>query len=362
MMKRILEVVNGMNMGGIENFVMNVLRNIDTDKYKVDFLYTLKAETYFDQEILARGCHIYKVSGRSEGVLSHLKELNTFFKEHKGYDVVHIHYAFSSCFTVAMYARLYGVKNIIIHSHNTNAPHRILHYMFRPLLSLFGTQFCACSEMAARWMFSLPLHKVNIIHNAIDSDKYLYSEIDRKAIREELQIEEDCKVIGCIGRLAPQKNHVFLLKIMRQVVDRDPKTILLIIGDGPLKGHLLNEVQTLGLADNVKFLGVRNDIPSLLSAMDLFVLPSLFEGLGIVFIEAQCNGLNCFGTEKHVPKEAQISELMHYLSLEKLPSEWAHAILNVKPVKDRIRYNRCAKDYGYSMEYEIKQIELLYDK
>ena len=127
MMKRILEVVNGMNMGGIENFVMNVLRNIDTDKYKVDFLYTLKAETYFDQEILARGCHIYKVSGRSEGVLSHLKELNTFFKEHKGYDVVHIHYAFSSCFTVAMYARLYGVKNIIIHSHNTNAPHRILH-------------------------------------------------------------------------------------------------------------------------------------------------------------------------------------------------------------------------------------------
>ena len=185
----------------------------------------------------------------------------------------------------------------------------------RPFSKKYATDYFACSELAGRWLFgdkTFEQGKVTIINNAIDLDKFKYDEKVRKEKRKELNINDDTLVVGHIGRFVAQKNHTFLIDIFSELHKKEKNSILLLIGQGPLIGEIKQKVETLGISDSVKFLGQRDDVNELYNAMDLFLFPSLYEGLGMVLIEAQANGLPCIASTE-VPKNARVSKKISFV-------------------------------------------------
>ena len=228
-------------------------------------------------------------------------------------------------------AKRQKIKHIIIHSHNSNTPsgllRKLLNALNKPFLHL-GTDFFACSKLAGEWLFGknfLKKHELKIINNAVDIDKYKFNAQTRENIRNELECREKF-VIGHVGRFCYQKNHDFLINVFYEVQKEDKDMILLLIGEGELKEEIQEKVKKLNIQDNVIFLGTTNKVQNYLQAMDLFVLPSRFEGLPVVGIEAQASGTKCLFSN-NITKETKIVDNTEFLDLN--VQEWKNAILNL---------------------------------
>lgn len=356
---RILQVVNGMNMGGIENYIINILRNIDRNQYKVDFLYATDKECYFDREINKYGCSIFRITGRNKNLFRHLKDLSSFFYTHNEYDVVHIHYNLSFCFTVARAAKKAGIKKIIVHSHNTSGRHRIIHNIFKPMLDIYANVHCACSTEAANWMFTKKSNKkgVTLLYNAINSESYIFDEARRKKIRDEFNLGERF-IVGHIGRFSYQKNHQFLLEIFNSLKKINEDAVLLLIGEGELMNEIDMKISSLELSDSVIKLGIRKDVDELLSAFDVFVFPSFFEGLPVTLVEVQANGLSCLASD-NISKEVCFTDLINFMSLEQMPEDW---VSKIRTTDKNIRsdYNKQIAKTRFNIENEVEVIQNLY--
>lgn len=333
MMKRILHVVSLMNRGGQETLIMNLYRNIDLSSLQFDFLCTISRKADYDEEILNQGGKIWylpdnKIRFKGLKNFESIYRLSAFFKSHAEYEIVHFHnyHAFSAFLQVAG-AKLGGVKHVVLHSHNSSAPHAWLHKMFRPLLTCFNINRFACSALAARWMFANRADHVRILYNGIELEQFKYDPFVRKKSRADLNIGDE-KVICHIGRLNYQKNHLFLLDVFSQVHKKDKDTLLLLVGEGNLREAISERIEELGLRESVRLLGIRKDIPDILSAGDLFVLPSLFEGLSVVLIEAQANGIPCVVAD-HLAKEGIVADNVFSLSLDRPKEIWAERIVQV---------------------------------
>ena len=336
--------------GGVEAVILNYFRNINKSKFVFDFVIDSDStDNNFINEIQELGGTIIKCPPYQK-LHSYNKFLYKLFKEKK-YDIVHSNINTLSVFPLRM-AEKAGIKIRIAHSHSTSNPKEwkknLLKNILRPFSRKYANVYFACSELAGRYLFgnkAFDEGKVIIFNNAINLDKFKYNEEKRKEIRKKINIKNDTFVIGHIGRFVAQKNHTFLIDIFNEMHKENENSVLLLIGQGPLQNEIKEKVDKLGLANSVKFIGQVTNANDYYNAMDVFVLPSIYEGLGMVLIEAQANELPCIASTE-VPKEATISNQIEYIELDKNPSYWAKRILNKNRSKVNFEYNEKIEKYN----------------
>lgn len=361
---RIAQIMGKWVGGGVEAIVMNYYRHIDREKIQFDFICDDDSTCIPKEEIESLGGKVILIPPYQK-VLKYHKELKKVLKDGQ-YKIVHSHINALSVFSLWA-AKSAKVPVRIAHSHSTSNKKEwkktLLKNVLRPFSKLFATDYFCCSELAGRWLFGNKTYdqgKVYLLNNAIDVDKFKYNEKIRAKKRKELKLKDNQLVIGHIGRFVKQKNHEFLIDIFNEIHKQNKNTILLLAGDGPLKSEIQNKVKELGLEKNVQFLGQRNDANELYQAMDLFLFPSLYEGLGMVLIEAQCTGIPCIASIE-VPQIAKISEKFIFENLKEKPKKWADICLKILNEKSiRKISEKSLNIQNYDIKNEAKKLKNKY--
>ncbi len=356
---RVAQIMGKWLGGGVESVVMNYYRHIDKNKVQFDFICDNDSTCIPKEEIEKLGGKVILIP-QYQKIFKYHKELKRVLKEGK-YKIVHSHINALSVFSLWA-AKSAKVPVRIAHSHSTSNKKEwkktLLKSALRPFSKVFATDYFCCSELAGRWLFGNKTYdqgKVYLLNNAIDVDKFKYDENIRKEKRNELKIKDNQFVIGHIGRFVKQKNHDFLIDIFNEIYKQNKDTILLLAGEGPLKEEIENKVKKLGLEKNVMFLGQRNDANELYQAMDVFLFPSLYEGLGMVLIEAQCSNLLCVASTE-VPSIAKITNDVFFISLNQTAKVWADEIMLYKKT-ERNDSTKMVSSSGYNINKEIKKLE-----
>ena len=328
---RVLQIIGIVCGGGVEAVIMNYYRHIDRSKIQFDFVVDGYEKTILDDEIESLGGKVYHVEPYKKNIFRYMSQIYHIVHDNH-YDIVH-----SNMNTLAVFslfpAWLAGAHQRILHNHSTavrsEGMRSVMKMILRPFAPLFANRYAACSRLAGNWMYGKKMMesgRVTIINNAIDLEEYAFSPEIRQQYRNELHIPDDTLVIGHVGRFMYQKNHAFLIEVFREVVKKHPNTILLLIGDGELRPAIEAKVQDYHLSDKVRFLGLRKDVKKLYNCMDVFVLPSWYEGLPVVAVEAQANGLPCIFSNQ-VTKESCLTSTMKYLGLKDSIDTWVQSIL-----------------------------------
>lgn len=349
---KVLEIVPNMQQGGLENLIMNILRNIDKEKYEIHFLYHYTLNYFFDDEIINLGGVIHKCSFREDNnIVKYIKFLKKFFRENK-FDVVHSHMLSTSRLTLK-YAKKYSTKILINHAHNSTTEKSLKGFIKKIMISIaskYANVYLACSEEAG--IFAYPNNKYTIINNCIDLDKYKFSSKSRKEIRKKLNIAENDIVFGNIGRLNIQKNQLFLIDVFSKVKLSNAK--LLIIGSGELKDDIQKKIKKLKITEKVILLeNVKTE--KYYSIMDCFVLPSKFEGFPLTVVEAQANGCPCVFS-KSITTKAKLNDNVIFVNADS-ESDWIKVFdnFNIK------RTNKISTTLNnYDIKNLIKIIESIY--
>lgn len=337
---RVLHIIRHMNTGGAETLIMNLYRNIDREKIQFDFL--VFGDGSFDKEINQLGGKIYYMKYLTEiGQIRFKKNLIEFFKAHREYKIVHSHIDQVSGIILEA-ANKAEVPVRISHSHSTGNSNNYIAKIYKQMLqnkiNRNANVFFACSENAAKWLFKNLSHKAYIINNGIDTEKFAFSEENRNKIRREFNIKDDTKIIGHVGSLIPVKNHKFILEIFKEYIKTKPNTVLMLVGDGELKEKLKQDAKNLNIEKNVFFTGIRSDVQKFYSAFDMFIFPSLYEGISTALIEAQTNGLTIFASSA-VDSKTNITNTINFIDLNESAEKWAKKIENT----DIKRYNNIEK-------------------
>lgn len=359
-MKRILCILSSLDAGGAETFLMKNYRALSPDEVQFDFIVSKSGGCYTD-EVLARGGKIYQIPMRTKNVFGALRGIYSVVKGNH-YDSVLKLGENSLAVMDLIAAKLGGARHLALRS--CNAPTnlslkaRCIHRFFRPLLNHTATVKLAPSKLAADFMFGKGAD-VTLLNNGVDLNVFRFDVEKRQAVREEFGLDGRL-VIGHIGRFHSQKNHLYLLEIFKKIHEKRNDAVLLLIGVGALENQIRDRVCELELEDHVIFAGQRFDIPQVLSAMDVFVFPSLFEGMPNTVIEAQATGLSCVIADT-ITREADLTGLVHYLSLSNEPIVWAEKALSLTLEERKDTYSdftRC----GYNInEVAQKLIALLSD-
>lgn len=334
-MIRILQVGASENLGGIESYLYNQAKNLDYDKVIYDFLCPMNVKHIpYEEEILQHGGKVYHLTVGRKSPIAYYRQLLQIFRENT-YTGVVLNLMSMSMVSVLWIAKHCNVPVRIMHSHNggfemkhRSLAKRIYHRLNRWLLPFVATEYFACSKLAGDWMFGKG-EKYTVIPNAIDCELYRYKPQLREKMREQLQLQ-DKFVIGHVARFARQKNNSFLIDIFHKVHKKNPHAVLLLIGkvekENPYYQEVQRRIASYGLRESVMILGLRQNIPELMQAMDCFVLPSLFEGLPVVGIEAQASGLPCYFADT-ITKETAVTQRVKFVSLKTSPGKWADEIL-----------------------------------
>ena len=330
-MIRVLHVLGGLNRGGAESMVMNLYRNIDRSKIQFDFIIHTENHQDYTDEIASLGGKIYHFPRFKGYNVSTLKRCwNTFFIEHPEYKILHSHVRSYASLYIPI-AKKHGLKTII-HSHSTSNGKGFSSLVKRVMQSSLKRKadyLFACSKESGRWLYgdkAIQGDNYRMIPNAVDTEKFAYNPSVREEMRHSLGIADHITVYGHVGRLHPAKNHPFLLDIFHALHEKDPNTLLLIVGDGELRSEIEQKIQTLGIADCVKLLGSRGDVAELMQAMDIFLFPSRWEGLPVTVVEAQASGLPCYLSDT-VTRDVNTSPLVSYLPITNGTTAWVDTIL-----------------------------------
>lgn len=323
---RILQVVTSLNPGGIENYLMNLYRHVDRSVLQFDFLVHRNEPGLYEREVEDLGGRIYRVSRANPFNPNYYTALNTFFSTH-AYDVVHANLDCMSGFVLAA-AKRHGVKTRIAHSHSSSQDKDIkypIKMICKRIIPKYATDLFACGAQAGEWMFNGADYTIK--PNAIDLDKFDYSEAARRSIRAELGVPQDAFVIGHVGRFNKVKNQGFLLEVERAICARLDNVFLVYVGDGDQRCEVQAMAVDMGISDKVRFSGVRNDVCDCMSAFDVFALPSLYEGLPLVLVEAQTSGLPCLITNT-IPSDCDLTSLIRRLPLQY--RSWVKEIISLE--------------------------------
>lgn len=330
MTKVIMILGRSMLYGGTEAFIINYYRHINHNKIQIDFIYQGDDDGVYDKELLENGSVIYHVPYKAQHPIKFSKEVKRILKE-GNYQVIHSQMDAMGCWPLAI-AKGVGVPMRIAHSHNTNHQTSnpiklIINDIAKLLLRIYATDYYACGYNAGVFMFGQKLvdkNKVQIIHNAIELDKYAYSELKRDKIRKEFGLKNEI-VIGHVGQFREQKNHKKIIEIFTEIVKSDNNVKLMLVGDGPLKSDIQAMVKKNNIQDKVIFTGSKNDVSDILNAFDAFLFPSLFEGLSVIAIEVQANGLPMIMSDV-IDNETVIIDAVIKVSLESNVCVWKNAI------------------------------------
>jgi glycosyltransferase EpsF len=368
--RRVLHIVSSMDRGGAETLIMNIYRNIDRSKIQFDFITHTKGN--FDDEIISLGGKIHQISSLGKlGPINYIKELKRIMTL-ENYEAIHSHTDYQSGFP-AIAARLSGIKKRLCHSHSNNWPknkgvkEKLFLEALKALIKFSATNYCSCSIEAAEFLFGkrlLKKGKVEILNNGINIDEFLKENNCRESVLDELAIPRDAKIIGHVGKFSESKNHLFILKVLKKILVTNQNYVAVLVGDGPLKKGVESEAEKIGLIKNVRFLGVRSDIPRLMKTFDVFLFPSFFEGFGIATIEAQCSGTPCVVSDV-VPRTTDMKlGLMSYINLKKDIEEWSNTVMCAamlkRPSNEAIRQNFI--NSGYSIQENVPKWLSLYLK
>lgn len=349
-MIRVLQVVNNMHRAGLETMLMNYYRHIDKNKVQFDFLTHRPEKDDYDDEILSMGGKVYYAPRLyPQNYVAYFSYMKHFFYEHPEYKIIHSHID-SMSYLPLKAAMKSGVPIRIAHSHNTSIDRDFKYFLkmyYRKKITGVATDYLACGEEAGRFLFKN--NPFMVVPNAIDKKDFVYNETVRLKKRKELGVNDEI-VYGHIGRISYQKNHKMLVEVFAEIVKINPKSILLIIGVGEKENEIRKLVHDKGLGSKVKFLGKRTDVSSLYQAMDAFVMPSYFEGVPVVGVEAQFSKLPCFFSDR-VPVEVSFCKDTYFISLEDSAYDWAKFItdkLNVlKRAENEIMDNKYDIDDSY---------------
>ena len=365
MKKRVLVFGMTSNPGGVESVIMNYYRYINKEKIQFDFLCN-SSQIAYEDEIQTLGGRIYKITARKKNYWKFQSELKHFMRENaQKYDALWVNLCSLVNVDYLISAKKYGIKKRIIHCHNSANDAGILkgviHFINKKRIPFLATDFWSCSKDAASWFFSKEIiesNKFKIVPNAIDVEKFKPNKILRNKIRTELNLN-NLKVIGHVGRFHFQKNHTFLIDIFDNIVKKDDDYRLLLVGQGELYPIIKEKVKNKGLSEKVIFYGVRTDVEKIYQAMDIFILPSIFEGLGVVALEAQACLLPCLLADT-VPLTVRINDNTAFLSLNKGAVLWAEKIdemLRIPPL-----LNNRMPGSVYDIRTQVKEFEkMLFD-
>lgn len=364
---KILFFVDRLLRGGIQTLLLNLtiqLKKIDPT-IQIDYLNFHDGNDYELEDVMREmGCGVYKViMPHSNTLPKTLKGLDEFFKKHNDYDIIHAHCSSKGVLPL-YYAKKYGIKHRFVHSHNTkfqthNPGTILIGNILKAPLCRIATDYFACGDLAGKWLFDNIFAKKNIkvkvLNNGIIFDKFVYNPSEREKIRAELGINKATKVVGNIGRFTTQKNHVFMIKLFEAYHRLVPDSKLLLVGVGELMEQTKKQVEDLGIADSVIFAGFRNDTYRFYQAIDLFLMPSLYEGLPFVGIEAQTAGLPCLFSDT-ITKEVAVLESSKFESLNSTPELWAEKMKTLIDENTRKDTSAEMSAAGYNIEYEAKKL------
>lgn len=354
-MVRILHIVPNMNMGGLETFIMNIYENIDREKIQFDFLEHYKEESAYDKRIEELGGKIYHFSFRNDKrIIKYIVSLNKFFRKHKEYKVIHCHME-SVGSLVFFIAKLHGIKVRIGHSHTTSANNDLKGFIKKIIskpFKYFTTINLACSTEAGKYLFGKK--KFTVIPNAINMDVFKYNLEFRNNLRKEFNISDEKLVIGHVGRMDKGKNQLFLIDIFNNYIKVNKNALLVLVGAGEDKEKIINKIDEYKISDKVILTGIRRDVNKIYSMFDMFIFPSLFEGLPLTLIEAEVNGLNILASSS-ISKECVISNKIKFLNVFDTADKWANEIVN----SDRkVLFNENKEKYD--IKNTIKYLESKY--
>lgn len=357
-MKRVLCLVSAMNPGGAETFLMKLFRIADRTQLQMDFCVNVSEKCFYDSEILERGGKIYHIPCKTDNMCEFRKQLRQIIKD-EAYDNVFKITSNAMGFYDLKVASKAGAKNCIARSSNSSDGESrvlsILNKFGRVLFKRYVNKMVAPSDLAAIYTFGRRAYasgQVIMLKNGLKIDDYKFSIDKRNKIREEIGIRQNQLVIGHVGRFTKQKNHSFLIDVFSNVYKLNPDTILILVGDGENRTEIERKCHRMGITDAVKFLGVRADIPAVLSALDLFVFPSFYEGMPNTVLEAQASGLKCIVSDR-ITREANVTGSVEYLSLSSTV-EWCSRINNLlETVGDRKKAAIDMREYDITHSLEI---------
>ena len=351
---RVAQVIGKWVGGGVEAVVMNYYRHIDHSKVQFDFICDEDSTDIPYEEIEKLGGKVIIVPPYQK-IFKYQRALKKVLEE-GNYKIIHSHINTLSVFPLRI-AKKIGIPVRIAHSHSTTNKKEwkknLLKQTLRPFSKVYATNYFCCSEYAGRWQFGNKTYdekKVFLLKNAIEIEKFKYDEEIRKNKRKELNINDDTLVIGNIGRFVSVKNH------SNEVHKKNKNSLLLLVGQGPLRGEIERKVEKLDLSKNVIFLGQRSDVNELYQSMDIFALPSLYEGLGMVLLEVQANGLRAI-TSVFVPKEVNISKEITFKEMSSI-YDWVDEIISINT--DRTNNTKLLEDAGYDIKIEAEKLEKVY--
>lgn len=367
---KVLFFVDRMRTGGIQILLVNLLKTFDKDKYCFDILLLDDGTDYpMERDVVEAGARIYKLKGiwvdAPMDYLKYKKAVRNFFEEHHDYNVVHMHSS-SKNYLILKYAQKYGIPIRIAHSHNTdfqthNAAKVLIGNILKTNLIKYATDYMSCSQLAGEWLFGKKMvedGKVLVIKNGVDIDKYRFNPKVRQDKRIELGIC-DKVVIGNVGRFVTQKNHIFLLDVFAEIKKLRPQSVLILAGIGELMDSIKEKAKVLGIEKDVKFLGFRSDVNELIQAMDLFLMPSLYEGFPVTAVEAQASGLPCI-LSNSITKEAALLDETIYIELKQPAKYWAEYAIESIGKSKREESFKILKDKGFDIADMAKTLENIY--
>lgn len=360
-MIRVLQIIPSLeDGGGVQKRLLDNYLNMNRDEIQFDFIVHGKEVGELEAVVEKLNCSVYHVTRKKDGYIKNFLDIyDVINKGH--YDIVQSHMAQADAFSILL-AKCNGVKVRISHSHLSHLKivgvKKIYCLILSKLINFWATDFWACSKAAGEWLFRKDREDLRVIPNAINVSKFRFDQTKRKMMRYKMGIENDLAVVN-IGRLFSQKNQKFLLKVAKEMIGKNSKVRLFVIGDGELKEDLTKEAKDLAILTKVEFLGTRKDVADILQGMDLMLHPALFEGLGNVLIEAQAAGLPIVASDEGIPKETRITNIIRYVSLGKSAEEWARISLDQAKIG---RHDTSEKviEANYDCAIQGHNLELLY--
>lgn len=362
---RVIYILGGsMKYGGTEAFIMNYYRNINKNNVIFDFIFQGNEKGAFDDELIASGSRIFHVVFKKDNPYLFSKQVAAILKNNE-YKIIHSQMDAMGAWPLLI-AKIKGVPVRIAHSHNTahqtnNKVQLFVNDFAKYILRRVSTHYFACGEKAGRWLYGNSLvdkGKVELIHNAIDLKEYTYSMKKRKKIRDEFGIRDNDLLIGHVGQFRNQKNHIKIINLFNDFVKQNNNSKLMLVGSGELEDSIRKLCSKYNLLDKVIFTGARNDVSTILSAFDLFLFPSLFEGLSVVAIEAQANGIPCVFSNT-ISNETFINRNIKVINLEDDDNIWIEAINDALKM-GRINSEKSFSTNGYNIKIEAKKLEEKY--
>ncbi len=368
MTKKVLVWGMTSNWGGIESVLFNYVTHADNSSLRFDFITTFN-KIPREEKLISLGCNVVHITDRRNNFFAYKRQLNQFMKTYSfKYDAIWLNDCMFANIDILKLAKKYGIQMRVVHAHNAKNLgggwfRLIRHKINILLLPLYATNYWACSDLAGQWTYSYNIRqssKYHIINNAIDCQMYRYNNEQRKKCRDEFKISRETFVVGHIGRFDYQKNHGYILAIFQEIAKICSDSKLVLVGVGEDWNKIKKQVDGLEIRDKILLLGQRDDVSYILQMFDVFILPSRFEGLPVVIVEALASGLQCYVSDKVTKEAAVLPEFMHYLSIDDSPEIWANKIIGHK--EQMIRQDTYTKmcNANYDINTEANKLSAIF--